>query len=998
MIRWFLIVALFAVLQISSPSESEEYFVGERNGKNYTIAQYNGDPDSDNLTLIVREPNGIFREFLLSTCTESSVEIRGYNINSEGSYLFLFLWQEHGNDCFVTVNLTSLSNNTSNGNCMSIKGAYFGKHKVYVYRAMYNNILVRQLVTPEGELTNPVVVVQTESLIRKVDVSVDSMHITARGKSVTFKDAPKCDVPEVEDSKILKRWLLTPEGKEINPVVITKTESRIRKIDVSVDSINITAWVNSHSSTFKDAPKCDVPENDISCTEYSVPKETPDVILTGSEYFVAERNGKNYIIKRYDGYPTRLELNVNESGGIIKKFSLSTCFDQQTSIKNYSINSQGSHLFFHIRNIFGNNYLVTVDLKTLSNDTPNGECVYIGVAYFGKHKIYVYRVEDRNILVRQLVTPEGELTNPIVIAKIESEIRKIDVSVNSTDITTGGDIYPITFKDAPKCDVPENDTSCTEYYLPGKMLDFTSPIYKYFVGECNGTHYNLTAYREFSSNKSILVLSVKKPNNIVKNFRFTHCSYSIKEIKNYSINSQGTHLFIHVLYSFDDNYFITVDLRTLSNDTSDGNCMFINAAYFGKHKIYVYRTMDRNVLVRQLMTPEGELANLVVVAKIESEIRKVDVSVDSINLTVWVDVHPITFKDAPKCDVPEACRNDTSCKEYSTPKVMLDAFLNSTKYFIGEQNGKNYTIKKYKYSVVHDTTLVLNVNGPSGIVQTFPLSSPRQLIKEIKNYSINSQGTHLFIYGLSSSDNNYLITVDLTALSDNILNGNCMSIKGAYFGKHKIYVYRVEDSNTLKRWLVTPEGELTNPVVVVQTESSIKEVDVSVDSINITAWVDSYSSTFKDTPKCDVPDDGTPCNDDKVPEEKTQVPLTTEQTNTEPVETTISTKSSTSGNLNTNARATKRRRHIASTAEKTTVKSGDNSIVKPSEYDLNIGVIAIGAFIFVLVMILIGYFIFNSRSNSKRKPQNNPNKGSGNRKLIMKNSPQDKDCKVPMIA
>ena len=56
------------------------------------------------------------------------------------------------------------------------------------------------------------------------------------------------------------------------------------------------------------------------------------------------------------------------------------------------------------------------------------------------------------------------------------------------------------------------------------------------------------------------------------------------------------------------------------------------------------------------------------------------------------------------------------------------------------------------------------------------------------------------------------------SLSNDTINGHCTSFDAIYFGKHKIYIYKVENENTLKRWLVTPEGESINPVVVAKTE------------------------------------------------------------------------------------------------------------------------------------------------------------------------------------
>ncbi|KAE9547445.1 hypothetical protein FO519_009342 [Halicephalobus sp. NKZ332] len=511
----------------------------------------------------------------------------------------------------------------------------------------------------------------------------------------------------------------------------------------------------------------------------------------------------------------------------------------------------------------------------------------------------------------------------------------------------------------------------------------------HFVGERNGKNYTITQYDETPNR---LVLSINESNGITNHFNLSTCGEWDISIKNYSINNQGSNLYIHIWGTENDNSLVIVNLTALSNDSSNGNCTSIAASYFGKYKIYIYRAENSTILRRWLVASDGELTKPIKVVETEFPIKSVHLHNDTIHVNTLIrDMHNYrklySYKDAPKCDVPE---DDTTCEEDQALEETPKRLFIPEEHFVGRRNDKNYTIIQYDGA---PDRLVLSINESSGITKNFNLSTCGESWVLMKKHSINDQGSHLYIHIWDTENDNSLVIVNLTALSNNILNGNCTSIKAAYFGKHKIYVYRVEEDYTLKRWLVTPEGELTNPIVVAKSIWEIRKVDVSVDSININIGGIGRRITLKDAPKCDVPDDGTPCDDDKVPEATTQVPLTTEQTNTEPVENTISTND----NLNTNARATKRRRHIASTVEKTTVKSGDNSIVKSSEYDSNIGVVAIGAFIFVLVMILVGYFDFNSRSNSKRKPQNNPNKSAGNRKLIIKSSSQDKDCKVPMI-
>ncbi|KAE9546156.1 hypothetical protein FO519_010632, partial [Halicephalobus sp. NKZ332] len=97
----------------------------------------------------------------------------------------------------------------------------------------------------------------------------------------------------------------------------------------------------------------------------------------------------------------------------------------------------------------------------------------------------------------------------------------------------------------------------------------------------------------------------------------------------------------------------------------------------------------------------------------------------------------------------------------------------------------------------------------------------------------------------------------MTTLSDIPINGYCIPINEIYFGKYKIYIYKVEDSNILKRWLVTPEGEEISPVVIAKTELPIRDVYVHLDSnlINLVTWEGNIKDTYldeyyNDLPKC----------------------------------------------------------------------------------------------------------------------------------------------------
>ncbi|KAE9547004.1 hypothetical protein FO519_009784 [Halicephalobus sp. NKZ332] len=191
--------------------------------------------------------------------------------------------------------------------------------------------------------------------------------------------------------------------------------------------------------------------------------------IVHSDYFVGESNGKSYTITEYKGTSDRLVLSINESNGITNHFNLSTCNESWILMKKYSINSLGSHLYIHIWGTENNNSLVSVDLTALSNNISNGTCISIIDSYLGEYKTYIYRVENNTILKRWLVAPDDEEINPTVVAKTKLPIRHVYVYGGNIMISTGKeDSEPLSeeyYEDLPKCDVPENDTSCEEYQV-----------------------------------------------------------------------------------------------------------------------------------------------------------------------------------------------------------------------------------------------------------------------------------------------------------------------------------------------------------------------------------------------------------------------------------------------------------------------------------------------------------------------------------------------------
>ena len=107
--------------------------------------------------------------------------------------------------------------------------------------------------------------------------------------------------------------------------------------------------------------------------------------------------------------------------------------------------------------------------------------------------------------------------------------------------------------------------------------------------------------------------------------------------------------------------------------------------------------------------------------------------------------------------------------------------------------------------------MILNAKEPNGVMKNFPLTNCHGWSLRLANYSGRIQRTQLFLDLYSIWSGRSLLIVNLMTLSNNSDNGHCTPIKEVYFGKYKTYIYRIEDDRTLKRWLVTPEGTLTNP-------------------------------------------------------------------------------------------------------------------------------------------------------------------------------------------
>ncbi|KAE9552291.1 hypothetical protein FO519_004508 [Halicephalobus sp. NKZ332] len=823
MIRWLLVAVLFAVLQLSLSTRYYDNFVGESNGKNYTIVKYY--EILTRLVLNVTESNGITNHFNLSNCGEWLIFTKEYSINNQGSHLYIHISGPVNDDSLVIVDLTALSNNISNGKCIPIADSYFGKYKIYIYRVENSTILKRWLVA-DGELTKPIKVVETEFPIRRVDVY-----------------------------------------------------NNMISIDTTISSMN-NYW---KIYDYKDAPKCDVPEDDTTCEDQAL-EETLKRFPIPEEYFVGERNGKSYTITKYKGIP-RLILSIDESNGITNHFNLSTCDEPRILIKKYSINNQGSHLYIHIWGTENDDSLVIVDLTALSNNISNGNCISIDGSYLGEYKTYIYRIENTNILKRWLLAPDGELTKSIEILETDFPIEYVNVDDNIINIgimIPNMDEYGEKYisKDAPKCDVPENDTTCEEdQALKETPKRIFIPEEK-SVGERNGKSYTITGYKGTPR----LILSINEPNRITNHFNLSNCGESWIFMKKYSINNQGSHLYIHIWGTENDDSLVIVDLTALSNNISNGTCISIADSYLGIYKTYIYRVENSTILKRWLVA-DGELTKSVEVAKtklistgkedsgpfsIENyhDLPRCDVSEDDTTCKEdqALEKTPNVIPSSYEYFVGE--RNDKNYTVIKYSEIPTRLVLNVTESngitnHFNLSNCGEWLISIEKYSINNQGShLYIHISGPVND-DSLVIVDLTALSNNISNGTcISIADSYLGIY------KTYIYRVENSTILKRC-NGTCISIADSYLGIYKTYIYRVENSTILKRWLVAPDGELTKPIEIVKTEFPIRRVAVHDNMIRIHTMISNMNNylkiyDYKDAPKCDVPEDDTTCEEDQA--------------------------------------------------------------------------------------------------------------------------------------
>ncbi|KAE9547356.1 hypothetical protein FO519_009431, partial [Halicephalobus sp. NKZ332] len=138
--------------------------------------------------------------------------------------------------------------------------------------------------------------------------------------------------------------------------------------------------------------------------------------------------------------PFQLELAVTDFNETVK-FLLPACGQLKAKIYNNRIRIQKNILLLDLMTT-ERHVLEIVNLPALFNDVDNETCVPIADSYFGESKIYIYKVKNKNILERWLITLDGEQVYDTMVAVTKYPIKVVNVNQNRIGIQTEGvDVY-----------------------------------------------------------------------------------------------------------------------------------------------------------------------------------------------------------------------------------------------------------------------------------------------------------------------------------------------------------------------------------------------------------------------------------------------------------------------------------------------------------------------------------------------------------------------------
>ena len=103
------------------------------------------------------------KNYSYPSCGRERITIVNNRVQLRNDLLFIHIEDPQDEENFLQiVDLPALSNDVINETCIPVTETYFGGKKIYIYRIEEEVVLKRWLITEDGEEINPAVVLEME--------------------------------------------------------------------------------------------------------------------------------------------------------------------------------------------------------------------------------------------------------------------------------------------------------------------------------------------------------------------------------------------------------------------------------------------------------------------------------------------------------------------------------------------------------------------------------------------------------------------------------------------------------------------------------------------------------------------------------------------------------------------------------------------------------------------------------------------------------------------
>jgi len=479
----------------------------------------------------------------------------------------------------------------------------------------------------------------------------------------------------------------------------------------------------------------------------------------------------------------------------------------------------------------------------------------------------------------------------------------------------------------------------------------SSLIYReYNLGKVNDITY-LIKENAYSIPRHLELIMTKSDGNI-QNFPISNCGVDRLVTLFGDIKLQENRLFfLRKNIDNEEKLLQIVDLSDILNNTTHEMCIPVADAFFGKKNTYVYIVEDNTVLVRWIVNSDGVLINPQEVARSENRIREVRVLSKYIELkTDSNDASNLGTTTYPR-DFPRCSNMNT---EFCEEDMKIDAvpFTDYDELYVDTVNETTYILRQYWYS--HKMELMVIEHNDTFKIYQVPHCALDTVYAFYGNVKLRGDALFLQRWRLENNDILFQI-INLPALFDNATNGTCLAIAGSYFGEDRVYIYQVEEGNTLVRSSVTPDGELADSQTIATTQNEIERITVHEGGVVVMTKANDTSESpgieiFNDLQGCGSLENGTACKEDESSDNIIQLLSDIEEPFIE---------------------------NITTTEEIPATQAAKEEI---SESNFSFKVIVICISLLILVLVAIAYLVCSSKfkSHEKRETYSKVNAGHYN--------------------